>query len=57
MQFLSQINQEVASQVHDFNSPPTSPLALYHAAESNDLPEQNQQLMDTTWSAVGLDYI
>jgi len=50
IQFLSQIKQEVASQVHDFNSPPTSPMNLSaplpRATESNDTPEQSQELMD-----------
>jgi hypothetical protein len=50
IQFLSQIKQEVASQVHDFNSPPTSPMNLSaplpRATESNNTPEQSQELMD-----------
>jgi hypothetical protein len=50
IQFLSQIKQEVASQVLDFNSPPTSPMNLSaplpRATESNDTPEQSQELMD-----------
>jgi len=52
MQFLSQIKQEVASDVYDFNSPPTSPMSqftsLQHAAESNGLPKQSQEPMDVT---------
>jgi hypothetical protein len=52
MAFLSQIRQEVASQVYDFNSPPTSPMSqftsLQHAADSNDLPEQSQEPMDVS---------
>jgi len=44
--FLSQIKPEVANQVHDFNSPPTSPMAQFPPLQPPAVTGQSQESMD-----------